>query len=496
MAEQDYGLFGMTPDQVEQYQLDQQHRNALEMSTLDSQGLMNYTAARLGQTLGNVFGGGNKQMEQARQRQRVSQGIDLNTPEGLMEASRRFNELGMTQEAMNAAKAAQALRDQLAKRAYTEGRTGSDYERQAYIVNNPDEFSPAEVDTAKKWLESFYKKQSGVRTTATTHAAQTKEITINGVPTMVVFHPDGKPGEQFFRMDGTPLTPQEAQQAGIAKWDAGVAGEIAGTSAEAKGIGEVKAKTRMALPELEQTLANAMRIGNELFAHPGYQQAVGAGIPWANIIHGTAAKGATALIRQLQGQSFMAAAQKLRGLGQMTDVEGEKATAAINRMDASTSEADFRAAYEDYLAMLSAGISVAKRQLDTPYVLPRNERLASIPTPKSIPAPATSSTPSAASGNAPTGANPTDDDRLLILQSELDKAVAAGDSELADGIRREIALIRKTPVPVTRNTSPKPATVQPTAPKMTAKERAQAQNWLANNPNDPRAAAIRKLIGK
>lgn len=58
---------------------------------------------------------------------------------------------------------------------------------------------------------------------------------------------------------------------------------------------------------------------------------------------------------QLKGQVFMQAFQMLRGGGQITNVEGEKATAAYARMNRSVSTEDYKAALKDFLDATRAG---------------------------------------------------------------------------------------------------------------------------------------------
>lgn len=58
---------------------------------------------------------------------------------------------------------------------------------------------------------------------------------------------------------------------------------------------------------------------------------------------------------QLKGQVFMQAFQMLRGGGQITNVEGEKATAAYARMNRSVSTEDYKAALKDFMDATRAG---------------------------------------------------------------------------------------------------------------------------------------------
>ena len=61
-------------------------------------------------------------------------------------------------------------------------------------------------------------------------------------------------------------------------------------------------------------------------------------------IPGLPQKGFGAKAEQLKGQAFLQAYQSLRGAGQITEIESEKATAAIGRLDTAQSAADYKAA--------------------------------------------------------------------------------------------------------------------------------------------------------
>lgn len=59
--------------------------------------------------------------------------------------------------------------------------------------------------------------------------------------------------------------------------------------------------------------------------------------------------------RQLQGQAFLQAIETLKGSGQITEIEGKKATEAIGRLDTGMSEEDYRAALTELLGILREG---------------------------------------------------------------------------------------------------------------------------------------------
>jgi len=77
---------------------------------------------------------------------------------------------------------------------------------------------------------------------------------------------------------------------------------------------------------------------------------------------GTAAADWKARYDQLQGKGFLAAFETLKGGGQITQIEGEKAQNAINRMNTAQSEEDFILAARDFQSAVRIGIEKLKAQ--------------------------------------------------------------------------------------------------------------------------------------
>ena len=86
---------------------------------------------------------------------------------------------------------------------------------------------------------------------------------------------------------------------------------------------------------------------------PALDKSVGAFSILQNV-PGTPQRGFKARADQLQGQAFLQAFNSLRGAGQITEIEGAKATAAIGRLDTAQSAADYRAALTELKGILEA----------------------------------------------------------------------------------------------------------------------------------------------
>lgn len=94
--------------------------------------------------------------------------------------------------------------------------------------------------------------------------------------------------------------------------------------------------------------------------HPGFSQAVGAGIPGLKYVPGTSVADFNARLEEIQGGAFLEAYNTLKGGGSITEVEGKKATAAITRMSTAQSEKEFKTAARDFQSVLRKGIDRAK----------------------------------------------------------------------------------------------------------------------------------------
>lgn len=89
---------------------------------------------------------------------------------------------------------------------------------------------------------------------------------------------------------------------------------------------------------------------------PALPYATGVLAPVANV-PGTGARRVGSRMKQLDGQAFLQAFESLKGGGQITELEGQKATQAIGRLDAYQSEADYRGALQDLRDILVLGSS-------------------------------------------------------------------------------------------------------------------------------------------
>ncbi|PZX29475.1 hypothetical protein C7416_104480 [Cupriavidus phytorum] len=102
---------------------------------------------------------------------------------------------------------------------------------------------------------------------------------------------------------------------------------------------------------------DALSVVDKAIKHPGREAASGVSgtLDPRNYVPGTDAKNFRVVLDQIKGQAFMQAYQNLRGGGQITEVEGKKATDAIARLDTAQSDAEFLTALNDLRGVMNAG---------------------------------------------------------------------------------------------------------------------------------------------
>jgi hypothetical protein len=99
--------------------------------------------------------------------------------------------------------------------------------------------------------------------------------------------------------------------------------------------------------------------------HPGFEGVVGMGVPGVRFIPGTQAASFDALFRQAEGGAFLQAYESLRGTGQITEIEGTKATSALTRMERSQTEVEFVKAAREFADVIRGAVARADKRYTT-----------------------------------------------------------------------------------------------------------------------------------
>lgn len=122
---------------------------------------------------------------------------------------------------------------------------------------------------------------------------------------------------------------------------------IEGNKAKAKSDAEFRAKAQQSLPQSLESADYLTTLLDGLKSSPGKSYAVGKSsvLP---IVPGTDAADFMAKFEQVGGKQFLQAFESLKGGGQITEIEGQKATQAIARMQRSQTEKEFDASVDEF----------------------------------------------------------------------------------------------------------------------------------------------------
>lgn len=124
-----------------------------------------------------------------------------------------------------------------------------------------------------------------------------------------------------------------------------------------------QAKAAQDLPNVVMQAETTSKLVDNLLAHPGFKISVGKSAPVGKAMSmypGTDAASFDIALNQLKGKQFLEAFESLKGGGQITQIEGEKATQAISRMEKANSEEEFIKASREFQGILRNGINRAK----------------------------------------------------------------------------------------------------------------------------------------
>lgn len=115
---------------------------------------------------------------------------------------------------------------------------------------------------------------------------------------------------------------------------------------------------KTAIAKAEESLA----VIDKALKHPGREIATGKSgvLDPRNYMAGTDAMDFQVVLDQLGGQAFLQAFETLKGGGQITEVEGKKATDAMARLNRKQSDAEFKRSLQDLREVVGAGLQRAK----------------------------------------------------------------------------------------------------------------------------------------
>ena len=158
-------------------------------------------------------------------------------------------------------------------------------------------------------------------------------------------------------------------------------GQISAAKASGTETGKSSAQAAANLPSAIQTANEAITLIDEMVGkapvvdksgkviekgtapHPGFSSYVGATLtPGMRFLEGSDAASYEVRQKQIEGQAFLEAFRSLKGGGSITEKEGEKATAAITRMNKASSEKEYIQAARELQQILRTGVENAKKK--------------------------------------------------------------------------------------------------------------------------------------
>jgi hypothetical protein len=105
---------------------------------------------------------------------------------------------------------------------------------------------------------------------------------------------------------------------------------------------------------------NFITLLDKLEAHPGFQNLFGTNVGLPTWVPGSDSADAKVLFKQIDAKGFLEAIKEMKGMGALSNAEGEKASAAFLGLDPSMSENAAKQSIKDAKATIRLGIERAK----------------------------------------------------------------------------------------------------------------------------------------
>lgn len=401
MANDLMGLFGPTPDEIAQQQQSSIASQAMDYSKLDPFQQATYAIGRgagmLATSGAKSLGMVSPQEQMAQQAKAAIQGLDTSTYEGLMEGARRLMNV-------NPALAQRWVQE---ARKTKEAQTAEDLKRSQIKKN--EAYQPAgarDPETLQLLEEMSTLEEQGLQDSPKYKALEarvkflsTAKGGVFGAGTVkrmstnigeVVFDPAQR---KYTYADGSDIAPEDLRRMQPLNNDPTNVAAVANARATGTAVGKSVSGAAIGLIDAEPLATVQLRQLDELIKHPGLSGAVGVGLPYASKIPGSKEADFTARFDQVTGGAFLQAFNGLRGGGQITEAEGNKATAALLRAKTTQSEAEFKDAIKEYADIIKMGLERLRKKASMtpasvmggqvapmPQGIPQNTSVAPIPT--------------------------------------------------------------------------------------------------------------------
>jgi hypothetical protein len=367
------GLFGLTPYQIQQqqYARNEAQANAAAAAAGQTPGqIMARSYSRMGSSIADMgtgmLGMQTPEMADAQRSQQIfAQSGGLETPEQIRAAASRFMNAGDNQRALLLVEYASQREKDLQEISSKHAEQVKNIALADKAMRENPNLATTEVGVEGKpgWTQVVLYDKTNPQAapipvgSPKQSSALTRISVGGGESRQPLAYVDPTTGQAVWGTIGDARGKQAAVYSPETKQ------LVATSAARGKELGEASGKAEVSSVSADATADLLKRQVNELLSHPGFESTVGATLlPGLRFVPGTDEAGFMSRFDQIKGGSFLKAYEILKGGGEITEIEGKKATDAMNRMNISTSEKEFAAAAKDFVDAYDAGFAKLKKQ--------------------------------------------------------------------------------------------------------------------------------------
>lgn len=148
--------------------------------------------------------------------------------------------------------------------------------------------------------------------------------------------------------------------------------DIAGVEQQ-KVAGKMQGENLASLPDTIAKSEQALSVIDKAISHPGREKTTGLNsvIDPRTYIPGTDSADFQAVAKQIEGKAFLEAFESLKGGGQITEIEGQKATQAIARLSLAQSDDAYKHALLDLREVVESGLRRARTKAGETQTAPQ-----------------------------------------------------------------------------------------------------------------------------
>jgi hypothetical protein len=151
-------------------------------------------------------------------------------------------------------------------------------------------------------------------------------------------------------------------EGGDGRYEEFMATRGSGFVAEAGAIGKARGEATAAAPSDIRSAEEALDYIESIRTHPGRQAGTG-GSSWVGMIPGTEAREFQIEVKRLGAGAFLQAIEQLRGMGALSNAEGQTATAAVAALETEGTEEGFLKRLGEYEEIVKIGLERAQNIL-------------------------------------------------------------------------------------------------------------------------------------